>query len=128
MIHPPDNATVEGDARLMEELFGTLERKTDWNSIKERLSQVPELCDANLATLKEVANAIYCVSKRICVSKCIIGQPKLRASYLLHRDQNASPDSQQCEGSYEDQIDCDFMFVEEAGGKLKIFLSLRRCC
>ena len=60
----PDNATVEGDDRLMAELFGTYDDQIDWKSIKERFRDFHNSVDVNLTTLKEVSNAIYCISKR----------------------------------------------------------------
>jgi hypothetical protein len=109
----PDDATVEGDARLMEELFGTLERKTDWKSIKERFRKFRNSADANLATLKEVANAIYCVSKRI------IGHPTQGIIFVAQGPKRYRPILISAKEATKDQIDCDFMFVEEAGGKLQ---------
>jgi hypothetical protein len=109
----PDNATVEGDGRLMEELFGTFDDKIDWKSIKERFRKFPNSIDVNLTTLMEVSNAIYCILNRTIVHPTqgiiLVAQGPKRYRPILSSAREVS----------KDQIDCDVMFVEEAGGKLQ---------
>jgi hypothetical protein len=40
----PDNATIQGDQRLMGELLGTYSAKIDWRSLKGAVPQVSQLC------------------------------------------------------------------------------------
>ena len=47
----PDDTTIDGDARLMEEVFGTNTGKMDWKSAKERFAEKTYSCasgDSNM--------------------------------------------------------------------------------
>jgi hypothetical protein len=109
----PDNATVEGDARLMEELFGSLERKADWKSIKDRFGTFSNSVDVNFSTLKEVAHAIYRASRRTVVP------PIQGIIFVAQGPKRYRPILTSAKEVTNEQIDCDFMFVEEAGGQLQ---------
>ena len=109
----PNNAIVEGDERLMVELFGIYGDKTDWKSIKERLRKFPKSADVNLTTLKELSNAIYSVSKRTIV------HPTQGIIFVAQGPKRYRPILSTAKEVTEDQIECDVMFVEEAGGQLQ---------
>jgi hypothetical protein len=109
----PDDASVEGDKRLMEELFGTLDDKIDWKSVKERFRKSRNSVEVNLRTLREISNAIYCISKRdafhhlqgiIFVDQ---GPKRYRPIISWAKEVNG------------DKIDCNVMFVEEVSGQLQ---------
>jgi hypothetical protein len=59
----PEDTSIQGDQGLMEELFGTNSRETDWKSVKERFHEFPNSEDANVSVLKEIARAVHCVCK-----------------------------------------------------------------
>ena len=109
----PDDASVEGDRRLMEELFGTTADKIDWKSIKEWFRKFPNSVDVNLGTLREISYVINCISKRI-VFHNIQG--------IIFVDQGPKryrPIISWAKETTEDQIDCNVIFVEEASGQLQ---------
>jgi hypothetical protein len=109
----PDNATVEGDDRLMAELFGTYDKKIDWKSIKERFRSFDNSVDVNLATLREISAAMYYISKRT-VFHAIQG-----IIFVDEGPKRYRPILSRVKEKTKDQIDCDVMFVEASGGQLQ---------
>ncbi len=109
----PDNATVEGDERLMAELFGTYDEQMDWKSIKERFREFHNSVDVNLTTLKEISNAIYCISKRT------VFRPIQGIIFVEDGPKRYRPILSRVKEKTKDLIDCDVMFVEESGGQLQ---------
>jgi hypothetical protein len=109
----PDDASIEGDKRLMEELFGTTADKIDWKSIKEWFRKSSNSIDVNLRTLKEISNAIYCISKRIVFH---------HLQGIIFVDQGPKryrPIISCAKEDTEDKIVCNVMFVEEVSGQLQ---------
>ena len=97
----------------MEELFGSLERKADWKSIKDKIRTFSNSVDVNFSTLKEVAHAIYRASRRSVVP------PIQGIIFVAQGPKRYRPILSSAKEVTNEQIDCDFMFVEEAGGQLQ---------
>ena len=55
----PEDTIIEGDQRLMEEVFGTNSGRIEWKSAKKRFTKFPDSSEANLNALKEISNAVY---------------------------------------------------------------------
>jgi TIR domain len=109
----PDNAAVEGDDRLMAELFGTYDQQIDWKSVKGRFLDFDNTVDVNLTTLKEISNAIYCISKRT------VFRPIQGIIFVEDGPKRYRPILSRVKEKTVDYIDCDVMFVEESGGQLQ---------
>ena len=109
----PDDASVEGDGQLMKELFGTIAAKIDWKSIKERFRKFPASVDVNLSTLRELSNAIYCISKRIDFHH-------MQGIIFVEQGPKRYRPSINCAKEIaQEQIECKVIFVEESGGQLQ---------
>ena len=109
----PDDACVEGDKRLMEELFGTLDDKIDWKSVKERFRKSRNSVEVNLRTLMEISNAIYCISNRDAFHHLqgiiFVDQGPKRYRPIISWAKEATGN----------KIICNVMFVEEVSGQLQ---------
>ena len=109
----PNNTTIQGDQRLMGEVFGTSSTKIDWKSLKERFTRYPNSAEVNLNTLKEISRAIYAVCNHDIVHPAqgilFAEQGPKRYRPVLCRAKNIT----------KDQIDCEIMLVEDVGGQLQ---------
>jgi hypothetical protein len=109
----PDNATIQGDQRLMSELFGTYSAKIDWKSLKERFRRFPNSADVNLNTLKEISRIIYSICNHSIVHPAhgvlIVDQGPKQYRPVFSRAKDIT----------KDQIDCEIMLVEDVGGQLQ---------
>jgi hypothetical protein len=109
----PGDVTVGGDEGLMAEVFGTIDKKIEWRAIKERFRSFDNSAEVNIATLKEISAAIYCVSNRTVFRPVqgiiFVGEGPKRYRPILSNAKERS----------KDQIDCYVMLVEESGGKLQ---------
>ena len=109
----PNNTTIQGDQRLMGEVFGTSSTKIDWKSLKERFTRYPNSAEVNLNTLKEISRAIYAVCNHDIVHPAqgilFAEQGPKRYRPVLCRAKNMT----------KDQIDCEIMLVEDVGGQLQ---------
>jgi TIR domain len=116
LISPDDlhgDAVVEGDNQLMSEVFGTFNQKTNWHAVKEHFRTFRNSSDVNITTLKEISNAIYCVAKHAIV------RPIQGIVFVAQGPKRYRPILSTAKQVTEDEIECDIMFVEEAGGHLQ---------
>ena len=97
----------------MAELFGTYDQKLDWKSIKEQFRSFHNSVDVNLTTLKEISNAIYCISKHT------VFHPMQGIIFVDEGPKRYRPILSRVKEKTKDQIDCDVMFVEKSGGQLQ---------
>jgi hypothetical protein len=109
----PDDAIVKGERLVMQELFGINADEKDWKSIKNQLEQFDNSSDVNVKTLKEMANAIYRVFKGAVV------RPTMGIIFVGEGPKRYRPVLSSAKEVSKDQIECDIMFVEEAGGRLQ---------
>jgi hypothetical protein len=109
----PDDATVGGDEGLMAELFGTIDKKIEWKAIKKRFSSFDNSAEVNIATLKEISAAIYCVSNRT------VFRPVQGIIFVGEGPKRYRPILSSVKEKSKDQLDCYVMLVEDSGGKLQ---------
>jgi hypothetical protein len=109
----PDDAIIDGDERLMEEIFGTNTGKIEWKSAKERFGEFPNSSEVNLNALREISQAIYRIhnNTRVHHIQSIIfveqGPKRYRPVISCAKELSA------------DQIVCDVLLIEEVGGPLQ---------
>lgn len=61
----PDDTVVEGDSRILEQLFGINQVKILRPEIITSFSNYPNTTEANLRTFREISRSIYCICKKI---------------------------------------------------------------
>jgi hypothetical protein len=109
----PDDTIIEGDQRLMEEVFGTNTGKMKWKSAKERFSEFPNSSEANLNALKEISNAIYRISDNSRVrpiqGTIFVEQGPKRYRPVISHAKELAPG----------RIFCEMLSIEEVGGPLQ---------
>lgn len=109
----PDDTTIEGDDRLIGEVFGRRTDKLNWKSAKEMFRQVAKTSEANLSALKEISRAIYRVyngGKVVSVQGTIFVDegPKRYRPVISNAKQSAAG-----------YLRCEVLLVEDAGGPLQ---------
>jgi hypothetical protein len=109
----PDDTIIEGDRRLMEEVFGTNTGKIDWKSVKERFAEFPDSSEANLNALKEISHSIYKIydnSRVRAIQGTIFVEqgPKRYRPVISYAKELASG-----------RIFCEILLIEEVGGPLQ---------
>jgi hypothetical protein len=108
----PDDTTIEGDNRLMEELFGTNTGKIDWISVKERFRKFPNTSGANLSALKEISRAVFFISNN---NKVL---PVQGTIFVKQGPKRYRPVISHAEEVSTGHIDCEILLIEEVGGQL----------
>ena len=108
----PDSATVDGDEKTMNELFGR--GKSDLRSVKERFYRFPNSVVANISTLKEIARAAYGIYNHNIVLPIqgiiFVGQgPKRYRPVISYAKQLAGG-----------RIRCRLLMIEDVGGQLHL--------
>jgi hypothetical protein len=109
----PDNTTIQGDQRLMGELFGIFSTKIGWKSLKERFRTFPNSAEVNLNTLKEISRAIYSICNHSTV------HPAQGIFFVEQGPKRYRPVLSRAKDITKDQIDCEIMLVEDVGGQLQ---------
>jgi hypothetical protein len=109
----PDDTTIEGDQRLMEEVFGTNTGKIDWKSAKERFSEFPDSSEANLNALKEMSHAIYRIYNNSRV------RPIQGTIFVEQGPKRYCPVIRQAKELSANRILCEVLLIEEVGGPLQ---------
>jgi hypothetical protein len=108
----PEDTSIEGDAKLMEELFGHSDR-TDWRTAKNRLQQFPNSADVNSNTLKELSRAVYNISSKSPV------HPLQGIIFVEEGPKRYRPVITRAKELDKVRIDCEIMFIEDVGGQLQ---------
>jgi len=109
----PGNATIEGEGRLIQELFGSFDTKIDWSGIKQRFGRFPNSVDVNMNTLKEMSRAIWGLYN---------GNPVRPVQGIIFVDQGPKryrPIVNRVRALTKDRISCEILLIEEVGGQLQ---------
>jgi hypothetical protein len=109
----PEDTSIQGDLRLMEELFGTHSDKTDWKSVKDRFHGFPNSEKANLSVLKEISRAVHCV----CKNKKVL--PILGAIFVEEGPKRYRPVISTAYRLSTGSVICQVLLVDDAGGQLQ---------
>src|ERR1700730_11018994 len=109
----PEDTIIEGDQRLMEEVFGTNTGKIDWNSAKKRFTKFPNSSEANLSALKEIANAVYRIQDNSRV------RPIQGTIFVEQGPKRYRPVISYAKELSADRISCEMLLIEEVGGPLQ---------
>jgi hypothetical protein len=109
----PQDTLIEGDERLMEELFGSYNGRLDWKSAKTRFRKFPNSAEVNLNTLKELSRALYAIYNNNIVHPTqgilFVEQGPKRYRPVINRASELS----------NDRIRCQIVLTEEVGGQLQ---------
>ena len=109
----PGNATVEGEGRLMQELFGSFDTKIEWSEIKRRCGRFPNSVEVNMNTLKEISRSIWGINS---------GDPVRPVQGIIFVDQGPKryrPIVNRVKPLTKDRISCEILLIEEVGGQLQ---------
>jgi len=109
----PDDTIIEGDRRLMEEVFGTNTGNIDWKSAKERFAEFPNSSEANLNALKEISHAIYRIHDNSRV------RPIQGTIFVEQGPKRYRPVISYAKESAANRILCEILLIEEVGGPLQ---------
>jgi hypothetical protein len=109
----PDDAIIQGDASLMDEIFCTENKTIDWKSAKLKIGQFPSSSETNFRTLKEISRAACCICSGNRVptiqGTLFVGEgPKRYRPIISHAK----------EISFK-TFNCQILLVEEVGGPLQ---------
>ena len=109
----PDDTTIEGDERLMEELFGGYNGRLDWKSAKGRFRKFPNSAEVNLNTLKELSRAVYAIYNHNIV------HPTQGILFVEQGPKRYRPVLDRARELTNDRICCQILLTEEVGGQLQ---------
>jgi TIR domain-containing protein len=109
----PDDTIIQGDAGLLQELFGTGAGKIDWKSAKSRFTKFRNSIEANLSVMKEISRAAYCICSDNRVlpiqGTMFVGQgPKRYRPVISHAKEMSAG-----------TIKCEILLIEDVGGPLQ---------
>jgi hypothetical protein len=109
----PDDTVIEGENRLMGELFGTNNGKTEWASVKNWFGNFPSTSEYNLKVLNEISHAIchlYNNRKVIPIQGVIFVQqgPKRYRPVIIRALELPTG-----------RIGCEFLLVEDVDNQLE---------
>src|ERR1700730_14163256 len=109
----PEDTMINGDPRLMEEVFGTNTGGIDWKSARERFSKFPNSSEANFNALKEISRALYGIYSNNRVlpiqGTIFVEQGPKRYRPVINNAKELSAD----------QISCEILLIEDVGGPLQ---------
>jgi hypothetical protein len=109
----PEDTVIEGQERLMEELFGSYNGKLDWKSAKDRFRKFPNSAEVNLNTLKELSRAVYAIHNRNIV------HPTQGILFVEQGPKRYRPIISLARELTNDRIRCQIALTEEVGGQLQ---------
>ena len=116
MVSPddlPGDATIEGEAALMQELFGGYDTKINWNAIKQRFGKFPNSADVNMNTLKEISRVIWGIYS---------SNPVRPVQGIIFVDQGPKryrPVINRVKALTNNRISCEVLLIEDVGGQLQ---------
>ena len=109
----PEDTVIEGDHRLMEEVFGTNIGKIDWKSAKVQFAKFPNSSEANLNALKEISRALYKIHGNSRV------RPIQGTIFVEQGPKRYRPVISYAKELSADLISCEMLLIEEVGGPLQ---------
>ncbi len=109
----PEDTTIEGEERLIEELFGTYSGRTDWKTARERFYKFPNSTDVNINTLKEISRAVYGIYNRSVV------HPVQGVIFVDQGPKRYRPVINRAKELTKGRIGCEILLIEEVGGQLQ---------
>ncbi len=107
----PEDTTIEGEERLIEELFGTYSGRTDWKTARERFYKFPNSTDVNINTLKEISRAVYGIYNRSVV------HPVQGVIFVDQGPKRYRPVINRAKELTKGRIGCEILLIEEVGGR-----------
>jgi hypothetical protein len=109
----PEDTTIEGDGRLMEELFGAYDGRIDWKTVKERFRKFPGSVDVNINTLKEISRAVYGIYHHNIV------HPVQGIIFVEQGPNRYRPVINHAKELTKGRICCEILLIEEVSGPLQ---------
>jgi hypothetical protein len=109
----PGDTMIEGEERLIEELFGNYDTRIRWNDIKGQFKKSPNSVDVNMNTLKEISRAIWGIYQRD------LPRPVQGIIFVGQGPKRYRPIINHAKALGKERINCEVLLIEEVGGPLQ---------